>query len=1074
MWLTRLVVRRPVLLLAALGALVLLGLRAYSLLPAELDPRIELPVVNVLTIYPGASPAEVAREVSRPIEDAVSTTPNVRAVDSRSSESVSLVTVKLKLGVEVSLAAAEIRARVEAARRELPLDVEPPQVTRVDYGARPVMTLALTGPLPPAELRRLAEDEVRPRIGQAPGVGGIVLVGGLQREIQVRVDPQKLALHGLPLLDLLAPLLSASRDLPAGSLARDGGRVDVRASAGFGSLEELAATPVGRPPGAPPGRGPVEAATLLRLEDVAEVADTTARPQSIARVGRREAVVLVLGKLADANTVETARAIRRQMDLVRSVLPAGARLEVLQDHSIAVADALEDINATLVLGAFFAVLVVFIFLKSARETLIVASSIPISIILTFVVMYFAGFSLNQMTMLALSLSVGILVDDSILVIECINRRRALGGDPVDAALDGRAEIGLADAANTFVDVVVFLPIAFMGGIVGQFFREFGLTIATATLISLYVSFTLTPAMAARLPRISNAEPGPLAVAFEARYLALENSYRKLLGWALNNRLAVVGSGFAALALAGFVAWQVLPAGFTPSVDRGEVSVRLALAPGSSLESTSEVMDQVEAVAVSLPEVSGGRMLASVGEIVGGFGSLPEQGAELGQLTLFLQPRATFWERLLAPAGRPDRRSRSDEAVARDLEERLQALRLPVELQTSAVRGLSSSVSPVELGLYGARIEELEASAARVEKRLRELPMLKNVRASLRPGRPELEIRLDRERAEQSALTAAELGAALRTAVEGDATLRFRDGDESVPVRVLVDTGGGSASEEVLGDLLLARRGENSIHLDEVATFHSSTGPSRILRSRRVGQVLVSADLREGIALGEAEAAINRAMEEVELGGVEWRWEGDVNDMRESALLMAAALGLAVALSYLLLAGLFNNLLQPLAIMASVPMALVGGLLGLIYTFTPLNIVAMIGIVMLVGLVSKNAILLVDYTNTLRGRGLSREAALQEAGPVRLRPILMTTISTVLAMLPVALQIGRASELRSPMAIVVIGGLILSTLLTLVVTPVLYLWLDETASRFGRGNRPHGGADDVSRPHEAELTRVQAP
>ncbi|HTE20487.1 MAG TPA: efflux RND transporter permease subunit, partial [Armatimonadota bacterium] len=665
--------------------------------------------------------------------------------------------------------------------------------------------------------------------------------------------------------------------------------------------------------------------------------------------------------------------------------------------------------------------------------------------------------------------------DSILVLECIHRHRAMGKDPEQAALDGRQEIGLADAANTFVDIVVFIPIAFMGGIVGQFFRQFGLTIATATLASLYISFTLTPMLAARWFRKGEAVEAPqrgFGAWFDARYRRLEASYREVLGWALRRRLAVLVVGFGALAAVGALSWQVLGFDFTPSVDRGQVTAQVELPAGASLKTTDALMARVEEAAAGIPEVDRERMFASVGEIIGGFGSLPDRGSQFGQLTLMLIEKQGFLEKILHPFGLPGKRNRSDEEVARELRRRLASVPGAEGVNVAAARGLTAALAPVQIGLYGNDLRELERVTTEARRRLSRIPELRNVDASLRRGRPEIQLTLNREAAEDLYVSAAELAGTLRTAIAGNTDLRFREGDTTYPVRLMLSrTGSGSPSggPEALRSLLLTHRGPTPVYVGDVARIGMGSGPTKIMRSQRTRRVVLSADVREGVSLGAAQKAVDSALAGLPLGAVERRWEGDVDDMAESAGLMAGALLLAMALSYMLMAAVFNSLLHPITIMASVPMALVGGLLGLIYTGTSMNIVSMIGIVMLVGLVAKNAILLVDYTNTLRAGGMARDAALRAAGPVRLRPILMTTISTVCAMTPVALQIGRASEMRSPMAIVVIGGLILSTLLTLLVVPVMYTYLDDLVNgvQSAWGRAFHRAAPPVDTPEPGD-------
>ncbi len=979
---------------------------------------------------------------------------------------------------------------MEAVRRDLPTDIEAPQIAKFDYNARPVMVLGVTGEGSLESLRTLAEEQVKPRLSEVPGLGSVATLGGRQREVQIRVDPERLEAAGPSLLDLLRPLRAASQSAPAGSLIQGERDVAVRVLGEYSSLEDLRNTSIPTQAAAAAALGGMAANPMLmagrpkpgpsaplRLRDVAEVTDTVAEPTQLTRVGGRDSIGLVLSRLSDANTVHVAEGVRHALEALKERLPAGVRITVLQDNSTAVADALEDINFTLILASLLAVLVVLLFMHSLKDTLIIACAIPTSIIATFTVMYFAGFSLNQMTMLALSLSVGILVDDSILVLESIHRHRAMGKEPAQAALDGREEIGLADAANTFVDVVVFVPIAFMGGVVGQFFREFGLTITTATLASLYISFSLTPMLAARWFRKGEelGEPtNPFAVWFDRRYEAIERKYRRLLAWSLRHRPVVVGAGFGALALVGFISWQSMGFDFAPSVDRGQVSVRMELPPGSSLQTSDRVMRRVEAEAAKIPEIAADRMLASVGEILGGFGSVPDRGSQFGQLSLTLLDKQSFMGRLLRPGGEPGRRVRTDAQIADDLRQRLASLPEAPYIQVTALRGVTANLAPLQIGLYGNDLKQLERLSTEIARRISRLPQLQNVDTSMRSGKPELQVVLDRERAEDTTATAAELSGVLRTAIAGNTDLRYRENDRAFPIRIALDQEGPgalAAGPEAIRNLVVASRGGTPVYVGDIADVRLGAGPTKIMRSHRTRKAVVSAYLPDGVSLGTAQAAVKAAIGDLPLDGVRFEWEGDVDEMQESGMSMASALVLGIALSYMLMAAVFNSLVLPLSIMVSVPMALVGGLLGLLYARMTMNIVSMVGIVMLVGLVAKNAILLVDYTNTLRQRGLSRDAALESAGPVRLRPILMTTASTVFAMTPVALQIGRASEMRSPMAVVVIGGLLLSTLLTLLVVPVMYSYFDDMGTGIVRAWRRVAGAPA---PDEAEEARPAGP
>lgn len=1047
MGLTRLAVDRPIVLCMAVAALLLLGWRARAELPAELDPHVDIPMAHIAVVYPGASPAEVEEQVTRPIEEAVSGVAGVTSVSSSSQENVALLSVEFRLGTNLDAALADLRDRLAAIRPNLPPEAEPPTLVKLDINAQPVMVLGVTGDRPLSELRRLVDDEIRPRLARVPGVAAVQVVGGRKREILVSLDPVRLRTHGLTPLEVLEPIRAASRSLPAGTIERGEQDLGVRVEGEFTSLDDIRAVPIPTPPlAAMPARPEArpQPTAPLRLADLATITDGVARHEQITRVGRRESIGIVISRLSQSNTVETAAGIQRQIEELRAVLPPDVRIAVLQDQSIRVADALEDIGFALIFGSLLAVLVVFLFLHSVKDTVIVALAIPTSLIITFLVMDLAGFTLNQMTMLALALSVGILVDDSILVLDCIHRHRRAQKPPREAALDGRAEIGLADATNTFVDVVVFVPIAFMGGVVGQFFRQFGLTVATATLLSLYVSFTLTPMLAAHWYRPGEGLEPPrsgFAQWFDRQYEALERFYRHLLEWALRRRFLVVAGGFGSLGVALLLAWRLLGFDFVPAVDHGQVAVTLQMPPGTSLAATDRTMRAIEEVAAQVPEVEADRMFASVGEILGGFGSLPDRGPQFAQLTLPLRDKDSMFDRLRYGFGGSPNRQRSDEAVAADLRERLRAVATTGRIAVSPVRAFTGALAPLQLSLYGNDLAELEAKAEQALAVLATTPGLRNADTSLRRGEPEVRVRIDRERAADLLVTPAEIAGTLRVALAGDTSVRFRDGAHRYPVRIQMAREGRS-HPEALADLVVARRGPTPVLLGDVATLEPAIGPTKILHRDRMRRVILTAELQPGVSLSAAQAAVERRLADLDWGTVRRVWEGEYEDMQESTRHMVSALLMAIALAYMLMAALFNSLLHPFTIMLSVPMALVGGILGLILTDTTLNIVAMIGVIMLVGLVAKNAILLVDYTNQLRARGLPRDAALIAAGPVRLRPILMTTLSTVIAMLPIAMRLGRAAEMRAPMAITVVGGLVLSTLLTLVVIPAVYTYLDD--------------------------------
>lgn len=1038
MWLTRLALQRPVLIWMTFAALVVLGLQAWINLPTELNPRVDLPSLTVMTVYPGAGPQEVEARVTHPIEDAVATVGGVRNVFSSSQEGVSFVVATFPVGTDLDRVTADVREQVDLARRDLPEEAHSPIVYKLDINAQPVLVIGFYGDLPPWELRSLADETVKYRISQVPGVGDVRVIGGEKKEIRVEVDPGKLEVYHLSLSDVIEPLRAASLNVPAGRITQGTTQWGVRISTEFRSLEQIREAPIPVPP--------VSQRSTLRmitLGDIAEVRETVAPPEEITRVNGKDSVVLLVTKASEANTVAVVDGVKRVLKHLTSLLPKGCHFVISQDQSILVREALADVNMSLWLGAFMAVTIVFLFLQNLKGTLIVSLAIPTCIISTFLVMYFVGFTLNQMTMLALSLSVGILVDDSILILESIYRHMAQGETPREASWNGRSEIGLADTTNTLVDVVVFVPIAFMGGIIGQFFRSFGLTVATATLLSLAVSFSLTPMLAARWYRYG--EPlelkGRFFDLFNTFYRRLDRQYREVLYWALHHRPLVIIVGFGSLALSFTLAWAGLGIEFLPQVDQGQVSIAVQLPPGSSLSATDAVVRQVEREVSKIPEVEA--IFSEVGRISGGFGALPEQGEEFGQVALRLIPKESLLERFL---GLHPRRKRSDSEIAEEVRKRLRN-HTGAHFIVSVVRGLGTGGAPIEVVLRSQDLNALSKAAQRVRQEMMKIPGVLDPDISLRVGAPEIEVQVQREKASAFGLLPGQIAKVLRSALHGETPAKFRDKGRELEVRVVV-AGINQQDPSALSALPIATVMNPSsgavtpLRLGEIAEISWGQGPIRIDRYNRIRQVVVTANLARGYPLGNVQAQIDQRLRNLGLEGISISWGGEAEELSENIPAVLNALFLAALLSYMLMAALFNSFLHPFTIILSLPMALVGAIVALVLAGETISLVAMIGIIMLTGLVAKNAILLVDYTNTLKARGYPRREALLLAGPTRLRPILMTTLSTVFGMLPVALRIGRASEIRAPMAIAVIGGLLLSTLLTLVVIPVVYSLFDE--------------------------------
>ncbi|MDR7389887.1 MAG: efflux RND transporter permease subunit [Armatimonadota bacterium] len=1011
---TRLSIRRPVLVLMGWLALGVIGLRLLAGMPVELLPNIEFPVVSIVTVYPGAGPQEVESAVTKPIEEAVGTVSGVREIQASSQEALSLVLVEFALGTDLNAATGAVREKLEAVRAQLPRDARAPVVQRFSFSAFPILSLSLTSDSrTPQELRELVDDRVRSRLEQVPGVANVEVIGGQVREVQVEVDRDRLQAYGLSLAQFTAGVVQENLNVPAGSLREGGRQLAVRALGEFRSVRELEQVRL-----AVPGGGSV------RVGDVARVRDGVAERTQLSRLNGRESVTLLVRKAADANTITVADAVKRELERVRRLYP-DLHVTVANDASTFTREAVNDVFLALLLGVVLASAIVFLFLHDAVNTFIVFLAIPTSLLASFVVIASFGFTLNFFTLLGLSLAIGILVDDSIVVLENIHRHLEGGEPPAEAALNGRSEIGLAAVAITLVDVVVFVPLGLSGGVFGQLLRPFGLTVATVTLASLFAAFTLTPMLAARWLRRRTGQEAPpglsarLFAPVDRFYTWLDARYEGLLRWALRRRGVVVLLGVLSVVgvfpLAGRLGFE-----FVPTVDQGVLSVRIELPAGTSLARTAEVASQVEARLRRVPEVE------DVITNVGTAGQFAETGPQYASMIVRLK----------------EHRRRRDVEVLRELQNTPETALIPGARVVYSTAQVAGPVRPVEVRVLGDDLTLLARTADRIAERLRAVPGTRDVDVSVRIGRPELQVRVDRERASQLGLSTATVAAVLRTAVEGSVDTQLRlDGDE-VPVRVRMVRDGRALRPSDLPDLLVATVGGRPVYVRDVAWVEPALGPTQIDRRNRQRVVTVSANLQPGAFAGNVNQLAARALADIQVPGVVVEFGGQAEQIAEAGGTFLFALGLGVVLVYILLAALFESTFTPFAIMLALPLAWVGGILALLATGKSLSIVSAIGFILLTGLVMKNSILLVDYTNTLRARGLERTEAVLRAGPTRLRPVIMTTLSVVLGSLPVALEFGKGSELRSPLAWAVIGGLTWSTLLTLVVIPVTYTLLDD--------------------------------
>ncbi|KTR05742.1 nodulation protein NolG [Aureimonas ureilytica] len=1024
MFLTRISVAHPVFATMMMAAIVVIGLFGYSRLGVEQFPQVDLPVVVVSTSYTGASPETVESAVTRPIEQAVNTIGGVDTVSSQTFEGRSLVIVQFTLETDSGVAAQEVRDRVSRLEAGFVDGVDTPQVTRFNPDDQPILSLAISSATHSlTDITTIADQIVTKRLNVVAGVGQTSIVGGAKRQVQVLLDPERMEALGVGTSAVLDAIRRENQDIAAGTLVSG---IDERTVTVEGRIDDV--------PGFERIIVATEGGAPIYLADLATVREGGAELTSRAARNGVQSLGVDVVKVQGANTVQVAQALRAEIAKLQVELgPQGYDLAVSRDNSRAISAQVSEVQRTLIEGACLTVVIVFLFLNSWRSTVITGLTLPISVIGTFAVVHALGFTLNTMTLLALSLAIGILIDDAIVVRENITRHLAMGKSHRQAALDGTNEIGLAVLATTLSIVAVFLPVAFMGGIIGRFFLQFGVTVSVAVLISLFVSFTLDPMLSSvwydphAHPGAKRGPVGRLVARFDRGFERLSGGYARVIRWSFRHRILTV---FATLAI--FVASLMLVprigAEFLPEGDNGEFSVSLEAPEGSSLEYTAMKVAQVERVLRAQPEV-----MTTYSTINSG-GS---RGFNAANVAVTLRPIAE--------------RTRSTAEVVAPLRPALSRIAgLTVSINQSAMGGGGgggASAKPLQFSVLGESPAELKRISGQLTAALRAIPGAIEVESSIEDEQPTLAIRVRREAASDLGITLTQIGDTLRPLVAGDAVSVWNAPDgETYDVMVRLPEEGRARAEQ-LRALTIAtgrRDAENrpvTVALDQVADVVDSVAASSINRRDLQREVRISANV-SGRALGEVTSDLQREIAKLQLPpGYRISFGGDAENMVESTGYALQALGLAVIFIYLILASQFGSFLQPVAIMMSLPLSLIGVLLGLYATGSTLNIFSIIGFIMLMGLVTKNAILLVDYSNQARARGMDLRESLAEAGAVRLRPIVMTTLAMIFGMVPLALGLGEGGEQRAPMAHAVIGGLISSTVLTLVFVPVVLTYIE---------------------------------
>ncbi|MDT0690811.1 efflux RND transporter permease subunit [Salegentibacter sp. F188] len=1020
-------IKRPSLVIVMLALLIIGGFFSYSQLNYELIPKFEVKVVTVMTVYPGASPAEVENTVSRKIEDAVSSLESIDKIQTSSFESLSLVTITFSNDADVDFALNEAQRKINSIRSDLPSDIDEPSLSQVSLSDMPIISMGVTANLSENELYELIDQNIQPAFSRVSGVAQVNLVGGQEREIRVNLNPDRLQGYGLT-VPMVQQIISASNlDFPTGNLTTRENTTLIRLSGKIQSVEELRNLTIASQNG-----------QNIRLSDVAEVQDTQKEVEKIARINRQNTILLQVQKQTDANAVTVSELVQEKIvELEQQYADQGMKIEIAKDDSEFTLAAANAVIKDLLIAVGLVAFVMLFFLHSYRNALIVMVAIPTSLIATFIGMLLLGYSLNLMSLLALSLVVGILVDDAIVVIENIHRHMEMGKNKVRAAYDGSKEIGFTVTAITLVIVVVFLPIALSSGLVADIISQFCVTVIIATLLSLLVSFTVVPWLFSRYGKLEMISEksffGKVLEKFEQGLSWFTREVTKILEWSLDNKiktfLVVIGLFASAIAL---VVMGYIGSDFFPGTDRGEFLVQLEIDKDASIEETNFITQQTENYLAQLPEVE--RLIATVGQ--------SRSGGAGGALTTTNKSEISVT--LVDKSERDENTSVFAAKLKRELEREL----VGAKVTTVPVGLVGAQAAPLQMTVTGDNFEDAFAYAQTAEDLLRTIEGATEIETSVEDGNPEISVSVNRDKMTSLGLNVATVGQTLRTAFSGNTDNKFRTGSNEYDINIIFDEAARNNIEDVKNIQFVNNQGQ-TVNLSQFANIGYESGPSLLERFDRSPSVTVSAQT-VGKTTGAVAQEWEEKLAEIEMPkGVAWSWGGDMENQSDGFGTLGIALLAAIMLVYMIMVVLYDDFIKPFIVLFSIPLSFIGALWALALTNQSLNIFTILGIIMLIGLVAKNAILLVDFANHRLAQGESIRTALIQANHARLRPILMTTIAMVFGMLPIALASGAGAEMNNGLAIVIIGGLLSSLFLTLVIVPVVFIIFVRMEERFSK-------------------------
>ena len=1010
--------KRPVFATVLILALVALGISSFVSLNINDMPDIDIPYVTVSIAEPGVAPAQMETDVTKKVEDAVGQISGVKHITSYSDEGLSQVLIEFTLETPPDQATQNVRDKLSAIRGDLPQQIQEPVISKFDLNSQPIVSLAVSGRMPLREMTTLVEDVVKPRLEKIDGVGQITTYGEETREIQINLDKDKLAAYGITTTAVLNNLESQNMDVPAGQLSSGRNEVTVRTAGKIDTVEQFRDLPVARQNG-----------TQLYVKDIADVEDGIKDQDSLARFDGQPAIGIDLAKQSGSNTVSVADEAKQAVAELKQQLPPDCAIDVVRDNSVDIRDSVNDVIRTIFEGSLLAILVVFLFLKDWRSTLISAVALPTSIISTFFIFKLLNYTLNTMTLMALSLAVGLLIDDAIVVIENISRHLKMGKRPLEAARDGTSEISLAVLATTLTIVAVFLPMSMMTGIIGRLFIPFAITVVFAVLVSLLVSFTLVPVLSSRYLKGDKGSGGGwlnrFLSWFNGLFERLAGIYAILLAVMLKNRLLTVVIVVALLVIS-FMLVPRLGVTFIPDQDTGDLSIAANVDSGLNLSTVDGMDNQILSMLKKYPEVT--ETYSTI---------------QTNQINVYVK----LVDR--------SKRSRTDKQIASALRQDLNTLP-GMQASVDTASSMPGVTKAVTYELLGDDNNTLQAYAVKAQQIMASIPGAVDVGSSFKPGQPEVQVRIKQDAASDLGVSTAQVGDVLNTLFSGVVVGQYEDGGTATMSGCALARSSARASRTSTTSTSRVSTAAPDgtpplIPLGQVSERTFSTSPSELMRYDKQGDIELTANL-EGISSGDFSSIFaSRVAQELHLPPGYQLYAGGTSELQgESFSSIGIALVLGVLFMFFVLAAQFESFIDPFVIILSLPLAIIGAILGLLIGGSQISIMSLIGIIMLMGLVAKNAILLIDFAKAERRRGTERSESLIRAARIRFRPIMMTSLAMILGMTPLALKLGSGSELRAPMAHTIIGGLITSTLLTLVVVPVIYALLDDIqGSLFGR-------------------------